>query len=365
MTRDHAAKRAVRARMAATGEKYTEARRDAGGAQPPAASTPSPEPGGFDVDPIGAFTDQGYNAILLAEDEARMLGQPLVEPEHLLLAASRHGNVQRLLLREGIDAGAIHATIVAGDGRGSELVFGRVPRSAASDRALVDAVSEAFTRGITGPSTEHLLLGLARAQSPPAILGELGLPDPVALVNAHYPDRAHRTPLDDAQIARRIAVAGRRDAPRPGPMPPIFERFLAESREAIEDAVAAAGSLKSAYVTPAHLMLGLLDVPRGAVAKVSAGHAGTLHALRDGAAGQLDRPTTPTTIFSPPAREIVAEGTLAVVHRLGDWEITAGHLLLAVLESPDSAITALRAGVPGSAAVATELEAVLARREGA
>src|ERR1700716_1242569 len=43
---------------------------------------------------LGAFTDQAHNLILLAEDEARMLGRPVVEPEHLLLALLRHGNVR-------------------------------------------------------------------------------------------------------------------------------------------------------------------------------------------------------------------------------------------------------------------------------
>ena len=42
----------------------------------------------------GAFTDQAHNLILLAGDETRMLGRSVVEPEHLLLALSRHGTVR-------------------------------------------------------------------------------------------------------------------------------------------------------------------------------------------------------------------------------------------------------------------------------
>jgi ATP-dependent Clp protease ATP-binding subunit ClpA len=345
--------------MAATGEKYTEARRVAGAAPPPAASPAAPGADVFDFDPIGAFTDQGYNAILLAEDEARMLGQPLVEPEHLLLAASRYGNVQRLLLHPGIAAGAIHAAIVARGGRGSDLVCGRIPRSATSDGALASAINEAFDRGNGSPSTEHLLLGLAGTQSASAILRELGVSDAVALVDAKYPRT--RLPLDDAQRAERKAVARRRHAPRPGPMPPIFERFDPEAAASIEDAIDAARSLETAYVVPAHLLLGLLDAPRGAIAGLGASHADACDALREGAVARLDRPTRSHSIFSPSAREIVAEGTLAVVHRVGGWEIAAEHLLLAVLESPDPAISELRAAVPGSAAISTDLEAALRR----
>jgi hypothetical protein len=70
--------------MAQTGEKYTEARRtllaagdsDGGGTTRVASAWPD--------DPLGWFTDQAYNAILLAQDEARMLGRASVEPEHLL-----------------------------------------------------------------------------------------------------------------------------------------------------------------------------------------------------------------------------------------------------------------------------------------
>jgi predicted ATP-dependent protease len=48
------------------------------------------------------FTDQAYNLILAAEDEARMLGRAMVEPEHLLLALARRGNVESLLARRQV-----------------------------------------------------------------------------------------------------------------------------------------------------------------------------------------------------------------------------------------------------------------------
>ena len=106
-------------------------------------------------DPIGLFTDQAYNAILLAEDEARMLGQPVIEPEHLLLAAARRGNVEQLLAREGVVVSAIHAAVVRMRGFGAQLVPGPVPRSTASEMVLNEAVDAAAERGVTGPSDEH------------------------------------------------------------------------------------------------------------------------------------------------------------------------------------------------------------------
>lgn len=88
MTANQRSKRAVRARMAQTGEKYTEARRavlaSGGGAgEDPGVTITWPQ------DSPGWFTGQAYNAILLAVDEARMLSHPRVEPEHLLLASGR------------------------------------------------------------------------------------------------------------------------------------------------------------------------------------------------------------------------------------------------------------------------------------
>src|SRR5690349_11245465 len=116
MTENRRSKRAIRSRMAQTGEKYTEARRAhlASGGQGGGASA-GEYPGGTIIwpeDSLGWFTDQAYNSILLAADEARMLSHPRVDPEHLLLAAARYGNVENLLAGEGIDARAIHDAIV-------------------------------------------------------------------------------------------------------------------------------------------------------------------------------------------------------------------------------------------------------------
>ena len=94
MTQNRRSKRLIRSRMAQTGEKYTEARRahlasgghsgDASAGEYPGDTITWPE------DSLGWFTDQAYNAILLAADEARMLSHPRVDPEHLLLAAARY-----------------------------------------------------------------------------------------------------------------------------------------------------------------------------------------------------------------------------------------------------------------------------------
>jgi len=84
MTQNRRSKRVIRSPMAQTGEKYTEARRahlasgghsgDASAGEYPAGTITLPE------DSLGWFTDQAYNTILLAADEARMLSHPPGRP---------------------------------------------------------------------------------------------------------------------------------------------------------------------------------------------------------------------------------------------------------------------------------------------
>jgi Clp amino terminal domain, pathogenicity island component len=66
---------------------------------------------------------------------------------------------------------------LSAQGRRDELVFGRLPRSRASDRVLRQAVELAFQRGERGPSDEHVLLALADDDRIRPVLHELGLDD--------------------------------------------------------------------------------------------------------------------------------------------------------------------------------------------
>jgi ATP-dependent Clp protease ATP-binding subunit ClpA len=321
---------------------------------------------------IGLFTDQGYNAILLAEDEARMLGQSLVEPEHLLLAAARRGNVAQLLAREGVTAGAIHAVVLRTRGFGAQLVLDSVPRSSATETVLEEALAAAAERGVTGPSTQHLLLGLIRQGGANAVLRELGLVDLTALLDAAYP--ATRPAVDPRALERRAHADVARKPPSPGPIPPVFERFSAEAHRAIAAACESACSFENKYVEPAHLLLGLLDVEDGVAASVLSRRqaerdamlrrAAELLAAEAGAARQraeavLDRrarvSTAATGIFSASARRLVAQQVLVVAERLGQRSLGTGHTLLAILANPDEKTVAILEPLPDTQLLAREL----------
>lgn len=94
-----------------------------------------------------------------------MLGRPAVEPEHLLLALLRYGNVRSLFADQGITGSDVYAAIVGASGVGDDLVLGSVPRSPATDAVLERAVDVAAECGLLGPSSEHLLLALAVSEN--------------------------------------------------------------------------------------------------------------------------------------------------------------------------------------------------------
>src|ERR1700756_2489051 len=126
---------------------------------------------------LGAFTQQAHNLILLSEDEARMLGRASVEPEELVLALSRHGNVRSLLAERGVSASDVYAAIVRRSPIGDDLLLGAVPLSPTTMLLLERAVEVAAARGVWGPSSEHLLLALGEHEQAAAILGEVGISD--------------------------------------------------------------------------------------------------------------------------------------------------------------------------------------------
>ena len=357
MTDDRRAKRVVRARMAQTGEKYTDARRALlGDGRPPGAGAVAPAEDAQADWLVGRFTDQAYNAILLAQDEARMLGRWTVEPEHLLLAVARSGNVHRLLQAPGVAAGAIHAAVVRRGGLGPDLVLGPVPRSPEGEAVLRRAVGAAAERGVRGPSSEHVLLGLAPHDLVAEILRELGIPDAVALVDARYP--ATRPPLDTDAEWRAALAAGPRRPPSPGPVPPVFERYTAAGRLAVDEAVRIANALENGQVTPTHLLLGAAE--HGAVATVRGRHAREFDALSERAMEVLAaRSSQATGIFAAAARRIVAEHALAVAHRLGHRSIGTGHLFLALAESPDEAVDSLFGALGDAPGIGREIASAL------
>jgi ATP-dependent Clp protease ATP-binding subunit ClpA len=281
---------------------------------------------------LGVFSDQAYNLILLAEDEARMLGRSEVEPKHVLLALMRRGNVESLLGAQGVTAGDTYRVIVARDGIGPDLVLGRVPRSDATISALGRAVDAAAKRGVLGPSSEYVLLGVAGDEEVASILHEVGIENVEALVDAHYP--VTRPPWSPERVNTYLLRVGENAPPSPGPIPPVFERFTIEAKSAIDAATQIARELQNAYVEPFHFLLGMLESERSLAAAVLHTHDIELEQAMSrarvlGPGQSLDA----TGIFTDEARQIVAQEALKHAYRHGHSLIGTGHLLLATLET--------------------------------
>jgi len=352
MTADRRSKRATRSRMAQTGEKYTQARRALPAAGGMSGGTRENPGAGirWPRDSLGWFTDQAHNAILLAADEARMLSHPRIDPEHLLLAAARRGNVERILAGQGIGARAIHDAIVAIKGFGGKLELAP-RRSPASERVLRRAVTAAAARGVLGPSTEHLLIALGDHELPARILAGLGVASAQVLVDADQGLPPIGPEVHHAQLERRAAQLAARgvEPPSPGPVPPIFERFTAQARAAINAGAEYARRADDRWVEPAHLLFGVLDAEVGVAAAVRTRygwHRPPAQPRHPEATG-IYRPdpehdnvltyarplhSQATGIFTPEARRIVAEDVLIIAERLGHRTLTTGHVLLAILE---------------------------------
>ena len=306
---------------------------------------------------LGVFTDQAHNLILLSEDEARMLGRSLVEPEHLLLALTRHGNVRSLLAERGISGSDIHAAIVRSLPVGDDLVLGAVPHSCETSAVLERAVDLAAERGVLGPSSEHLLLAVAEQDRVAGILRDVGIGDPVALVDSIAGER--RPPVSTERLKQHLLrVASRSSPPQPGPIPPVFERYTVHAQRAVRAAVEVASLLEHHYVEPLHLLLGCLHVPRSLAAiileaELATGEMGTVGEAMERARMFGANPAHQATgIFTDRTRRIVAQDALSFAYRHDHPWIGTGHLLLATIDAEDRTIERIvGSGVMGSGPV--------------
>jgi ATP-dependent Clp protease ATP-binding subunit ClpC len=133
------------------------------------------------------FTDRTIQVILLAQEEARRLGQRLVGSEQILLGLVGEGNSHgaRLLLeggRGGLDLEAFRARVEAMVGRGSGYVPPEIPFTPKAKQILERALTEARNNDQQYVTPEHLLLSLVRDRDNAAvkILQGLGF-DPTQL----------------------------------------------------------------------------------------------------------------------------------------------------------------------------------------
>ncbi|HEY3946264.1 MAG TPA: Clp protease N-terminal domain-containing protein [Solirubrobacteraceae bacterium] len=294
---------------------------------------------------MSLFAGDAPDLILLAEDEARMLGRMMVEPEHLLLAFSRRGPVNELLRECGVGAGELYAAVVRAGGLGDDLVLGRLGRSRTAEAVLQRAVAVAAERGQRRPDGVHVLLALAGDERVRALLGGLGLDDLAHVVDERHPPGSA---LSDQETRVELVRAAMDETVRRAYVPvPAFERFTPDARRAIRAAAETAALLEHREVDPFHLLLGCLQVAESFAARVLSplweeGELGPVGEAMEWARLHGPDPSHQATgIFSQTARRVVAENALKLAYRFGHPQISTGHLLLATLDSQDRTTTRL------------------------
>jgi len=123
------------------------------------------------------FTDKARRVVVLAQEEARLLGHASIGTEHILLGLLREGDgvAARALDSLGVGLQAARERVEADAGRGPGH-SGHIPFTPEAKRTLELSLREALQLGQNYIDTEHILLGLVGDPASPGarVLAELG-----------------------------------------------------------------------------------------------------------------------------------------------------------------------------------------------
>jgi ATP-dependent Clp protease ATP-binding subunit ClpC len=163
------------------------------------------------------FTDRARQVIVVAQDEARELGHPLIRPEHLALGLLQGKGVAcRALGDFGVTYDETRARILAATPAGEVLAGERLPFTPEAKKVLEHSLREALRLKHKYIGTEHLLLGLLRtdehlAADLFAVNLELLRARVIQYATGSPEDRVLRSPALHAALGRAQGAAG--DAP--------------------------------------------------------------------------------------------------------------------------------------------------------
>lgn len=124
------------------------------------------------------FTERAREIVVLAQDEARQFKHPAIDSDHILVALVReeHGIASRVLRDAHVSVEQLRDWIQRTRGEGGVTTYGQIPFTPASKKTLEMALREALSLGNNYISTEHILLGLVRAENEASIyLRDMGL----------------------------------------------------------------------------------------------------------------------------------------------------------------------------------------------
>jgi hypothetical protein len=111
------------------------------------------------------FTDRARRIVLLALDEARLLGHDHIGSEHILLGLTREGDTVAAKVLESLDISLtnVRSEIEEAVGRGaSNTPSGHIPFTPQATKVLELSRREALQLDDASVDTQHILLGLIR-----------------------------------------------------------------------------------------------------------------------------------------------------------------------------------------------------------
>jgi ribosomal protein S18 acetylase RimI-like enzyme len=110
------------------------------------------------------FTDRARRVVVLAQEEARILGHNYIGTEHLLLGliAEGEGVAARALGRLHVSLSAVRAEVQEIVGQGDTTPTAHIPFTPRAKKVLELALRESHGLGHNYIGTEHILLGLVR-----------------------------------------------------------------------------------------------------------------------------------------------------------------------------------------------------------
>jgi ATP-dependent Clp protease ATP-binding subunit ClpA len=111
------------------------------------------------------FTERARQAVVRAQDEARLLGHDSIETEHLLLGllGDRDAVAAQVLANLGLTIEEVRAQVTRAVGEGRKAPEGQpIPFASRSKGVLELSLREALALGHDSIGTEHILLGLVR-----------------------------------------------------------------------------------------------------------------------------------------------------------------------------------------------------------
>ena len=201
------------------------------------------------------FTDRARRVVVLAQEEARLLGHQYIGTEHLLLGLVHETDsvAGEALSSAGVSLEAVRQRVLDVVGEGGGTPSGQIPFTPSAKIALEVALNLATRMGDDHVGTEHLVLSVLRQRDGVAaqIVADLGID--ASTVEQHIVDA--RT-----EHRERVTLAT--------PVPPPAAQELTPAALGVQRIVRAVASLQP--LRSYHYLLALFDDPSSVAAKVLA-----------------------------------------------------------------------------------------------